>query len=77
MYLIKGEKMDKVRVARILVYEGPRDWVEETLKCSEVPLEGIYLVPGNNDAIIKSTLIDKFSEIIEQVPESIDNIVTK
>ena len=32
--------MDKVRVMRILIYEGNRSWIENTLKNSYIPING-------------------------------------
>ena len=54
---------DIVRVMRVLVYEGSRQWVESILKKSNVPLEGCKEVQG---VVIKSALIDKFPEIIKE-----------
>jgi hypothetical protein len=51
-----------VRVMRILVYEGEREWVEETLKGSLVPMDGIKYV--GKKGMIKSALMDKFPEIL-------------
>jgi hypothetical protein len=53
---------DKVRVLRILEYVGDREWVEECLKGSVVPLNGQKQL--NNGNIIKSALIDNFPEIL-------------
>jgi len=55
---------EKVRVMRILIYEGTRGWVEETLKRSLVPLDGIKVIQKN---CIKSALIDKFPEILGEL----------
>lgn len=56
-------KEDKVRVMRILIYEGSRSWVEQTLQGSNVPLEGCRRVQGG---LVKSAIIDKFPEIINE-----------
>jgi len=55
---------DKVRVMRILVYEGTREWVDIALKGGRVPLEGQLSFGGDN--LIKSALIDKFPEILDK-----------
>lgn len=68
--MVKGRyniMSEKVRVMRILVYEGTREWVENTLNKSYVPLEGTQIYGGN---CIKSTLVDKFPEIIERKEEN-------
>jgi hypothetical protein len=54
---------DKVRVMRILVYEGPRKSVEDTLKHSMVPLEGSEII---GELTIKSTIVDKFPEVLDK-----------
>lgn len=59
----KGE-LDKIRVLRILEYVGEREWVEETLKRSTVPLNGQRQVDNGN--LIKSAIIDNFPEILDE-----------
>lgn len=59
---------DKVRVMRILVYEGEREWVEEALKCSLVPMDGIKYI--GKKGIIKSALVDKFPEVLSKSEEN-------
>jgi len=56
---------EKVRVMRILVYEGTRKWVENTLKRGSVPAEGIKVITDDGVNCIKSALIDKFPEVLE------------
>lgn len=58
---------ERVRVMRILVYEGTREWVETTLQQSSVPLTGVkHAGPVNR---IKSCLIDQFPEILDEEEE--------
>ena len=57
---------DIVRVLRILEYVGERQWVEDTLKNSSVPADGVRVVSERKGNIIKSCLVDKFPEIIEK-----------
>ena len=56
---------EKVRVLRILEYVGDRELVEETLQKGSVPADGVKIIGNNNQNIIKSCLIDKFPEILE------------
>jgi DNA-directed RNA polymerase subunit RPC12/RpoP len=53
---------DKVRVMRILIYEGDREMIETTLNGSMVPLNGVRKINGMK---IKSAIMDQFPEIIE------------
>ncbi len=57
--------MEMVRVLRVLEYIGDREWVEDTLKNSSVPIDGsrIFLNKGYNN-YIKSAIVDKFPEIL-------------
>ena len=55
---------DKVRVLRILEYVGEREWVEECLKGSIVPLNGQKQV--GKKGLIKSAVIDTFPEILDR-----------
>ena len=59
---------EQVRVLRILEYVGDREWVEDTLKRSSVPLNGIKKV-DRSENIIKSALIDNFPEILNKTEE--------
>ena len=56
---------DKVRVLRILEYVGDREWIEECLKGSCVPLNGIRK-DFKKDCVIKSAIIDQFPEILNK-----------
>jgi hypothetical protein len=53
---------NKVRVMRILIYEGDYDWVKTTLEHSAVPMDGIKRIEDQGQ--IKSALIDKLPEIM-------------
>lgn len=57
---------EKVRVLRILEYVGDREWVEETLKGSLIPTDGIKVFGKDNQNVIKSCTIDKFPEILDK-----------
>lgn len=59
--------MEKVRVLRIIEYVGERDWVEETLKFSSVPLNGTKHINKSN--VIKSAIIDTFPELLDKTLE--------
>lgn len=54
---------DKVKVMRILIYEGNREWVENTISMSSVPLNGTKELGDDNK--IKSAIMEQFPEIIE------------
>jgi len=53
--------MDRVRVLRILEYEGNRDWVEVTLKARQVKRE--FHVPAG---VIREAIVGEFPTIIEK-----------
>lgn len=57
---------EKVRVLRILEYVGDREWVEECLKKSSVPMNGCK-GDFKKGCIIKSAVIDQFPEIFEKI----------
>ena len=61
---------DKVRVLRILEYVGDREWVEECLKGSVVPLNGQKQL--SKKGLIKSAVIDTFPEILSNDDNSIN-----
>jgi hypothetical protein len=61
---------NKVKVMRILIYEGDYEWVKIALESTEVPIEGIKKF-GNNR--IKSALIDKLPEIMNESNVDINN----
>ena len=54
---------DRVRVFRILKYEGSREWIEKTLKKA---IQGIKVIsnPRGEDYTITAQTIDVFPEII-------------
>lgn len=54
--------MDKVRVLRILEYEGDREWIEKTLSCRGV--KGSYTIPGKGT--IKEAIVGEFPTILEK-----------
>ena len=56
--------MDKVRVLRLIVYEGDRDWVEETVAKS---VHGTKIIANNK--LITVTTIGEFPEIMQAAAE--------
>lgn len=64
--------MDKVRVLRILEYIGDRDWVENTLSHSIVPINGEKndFRGRNKIGIIRSKVLGDFMETIYEEDEN-------
>ena len=56
-------KTEIVRVLRILEYVGTREFVENTLQKSAVPINGKHICGSGN--MIKSAIIDGFPEILD------------
>ena len=56
---------DRIRVFRILKYEGSREWVEKTIKKS---IQGAKIIPNSfgEDHTITAQTIDVFPESIEK-----------
>lgn len=56
--------MDRVRVLRIVEYEGPREWVERTVSQS---LHGTCLIGTRSDGpcIIRGATVNEFPILIE------------
>lgn len=54
---------DRVRILRVLEYEGPREWAERTLTGGAVPTNGEYR--GGN-FVIRSAILGQFPEIMEK-----------
>lgn len=65
-------KKEKVRVLRILEYVGDREWVEDTLRRSSVPLNGDSSQHTGKENIIKSAIVDGFPEILHDNDSSIE-----
>jgi hypothetical protein len=61
----------KVRVLRILEYVGSREWVEEALRKSHVPLNGDSSHYTGSNNMIKSAIIDVFPEILSDTDKDI------
>jgi len=57
---------EKVRVLRMLEYVGDREWVEDTLNRSSVPLNGTSGKHTGKHNIIKSATLDQFPEILDK-----------
>jgi hypothetical protein len=56
-----------VRVLRVLEYEGPRSWVEDTL--GHRGIKGEFRFPGK-EAIIREAIIGEFPAILEKEEDS-------
>lgn len=54
--------MDIVRVLRILEYEGPREWIEETLRRRAVKKE--YRIGAHST--IREAIVGEFPTILEE-----------
>jgi len=54
--------MDRVRVIRVLEYEGPRIWLESTLANNAV--KGTKIL--GNGATIREAILGEFPEIVEE-----------
>lgn len=58
--------MDRVRVIRVLEYEGPRDWIETCL--------AVRGVKGTKDCgegrIIREAIVGDFPVVVEQIKET-------
>jgi hypothetical protein len=64
---------ERVRVLRILEYVGDREWVEETMRTSSVPMNGDSSKHTGTKNIIKSAIIDNFPEMLNNVDNNIDS----
>lgn len=51
---------DRVRVLRVIEYEGPRDWVEKTINQS---LHGTFEIPGIS-GVIRAVTIGDFPSLL-------------
>lgn len=58
--------MDRVRVLRLLEYEGPREWVESTL--SQNAIKGTRNF--GPDCHIREGMIGSFPVVVEQIEEA-------
>lgn len=67
--------MDRVRVMRIIIYEGSREWVEKTLERS---IHGTRIMTkfGELDGRITAHTVNEFPEIIKKHEEGINNGTT-
>ena len=63
--------MDKVRVIRILVYEGSREWVEHTLEKGAVPANGRKVI--SHGMTVASMTIRGFPDVIEMLTTDKDS----
>ena len=55
--------MDRVRVIRVLEYEGPRDWVEQTL--SKNVMKGSCTF-NNGSCVIREAIVGDFPAVVEE-----------
>lgn len=61
------DKEELVRVIRILVYEGSREWVEKTLSMGQVPMNGRKVMTTRGvDNIVSSMTLREFPFPIER-----------
>lgn len=64
----KESVMDRVRVIRVLEYEGPRDWVESTLANNTVKGTKTFQ-KGGDIYYIREAIVGDFPAIVEEVKE--------
>jgi len=62
---MKGRNMDRVRVIRVLEYEGPRDWIEVTLAQNAV--KGTRNFGGG--CVIREATVGAFPAVVEEIKE--------
>lgn len=60
--------MDRVRVIRVLEYEGPREWVEQTL--SKNVIKGTCTF-NNGSCFIREAILGDFPAVVEEEKESV------
>lgn len=65
---MKGREMDKVRVIRVLEYEGPRSWVEETLAAPHA-IKGTATFNGGT-CFIREAILGDFPTVVEQIKKA-------
>lgn len=53
---------DRVRVLRVLEYEGPRSWIEKTLKMRAVKGERDFI----NEGVIKEAIVGEIPTILSE-----------
>ena len=58
-------KQDRVRVLRVLEYEGPRSWVEETLAERSVKGCKSVIVMGDSPVVIREAIIGEMPAILD------------
>lgn len=66
---------DRIRVMRILIYDGPRDWVERTIERS---ITGTRTIDPRDSAVLKTIsgyTINQFPEIIKEHEEGLKNAI--
>lgn len=68
----KGRNMDRVRVIRVLEYEGPRDWVEATLAQNAV--KGTKNL--GNGCVIREGMIGDFPVVVGEIEKAIHEKTT-
>jgi len=64
--VMKGRKMDRVRVIRVLEYEGPRAWVEQTL--SKNVIKGTCNF-NNGICFIREAILGDFPAVVQEIKE--------
>jgi len=69
---MKGRNMDRVRVIRVLEYEGPRDWVEDCL--SHRGVKGTKNL--GNGCVIREAIVGDFPAVVEEIEKAIHEKTT-
>jgi len=66
---------DRVRIMRIVIYDGPREWVERTVERS---INGVRVIDPRDTVpkIISGFTLTQFPEIIKQHEEGIKDGLT-
>ena len=64
--------MDRVRVIRVLEYEGPRDWVEACLDQREVKGRKDCKI----DCVIREAIVGDFPVVVEETEKALHEKVT-
>ena len=55
--------MDRVRVIRIVEYDGDRDWVEKTVAKS---IQGTKVIEGTRNMTIRAVTLGTYPEIMKE-----------
>lgn len=61
----KVSATENVRLMRIIIYEGPRDWVEKQIEKSITGTKSIVIYPSGDLGKITVRTLEEFPEIVE------------